>query len=188
MKKLLFAASSLLLFMFISCKDSDKAATTANAQNEKNKENMASVYRGIETGDVKSMDEFLADDAVDHGDMGDIKGRDSIKAMLSDIHNHFTNLKMDMIAEATSSSGDYHFALVRMTGTAKDDKMGMPANSNVDLTSVDVVKFSNGKVSEHWGFMTGKDMMKMMAANKPAPEANKMDDKMMDKKDTMPKK
>lgn len=183
MKKLLLAGRLFLLFAIISCNDSAKSDAGSASKPISHKDHIMSVYAGIESGDMSKMDEFVADDIVDHGDMGDVKGRDSVKKMLGDIHNHFSNLKMNVVTEATDASGDYHFSLVNMTGTTKDASMGMPANTNVDRTSVDVVKFTNGKASEHWGFVNASEMMKMMNMNKAA-----QPDKMMDKKDTIPKK
>lgn len=187
MKKVFLAAGSLLLLMIVSCNDAAKNNSAANSDAEKNKEHILSVYRGIESGDLSKMDEFVADDIVDHGGMADVKSRDSVKKMLSDIHNHFSNLKMELLAEGTASSGDYHFTMVRMTGTTKDAFMGMPANTSVDRTSVDVVKFVNGKATEHWKYANPREMMQEMSMNKPA-EAAKMDDKMMDNKNSVPAK
>jgi predicted ester cyclase len=135
--------------------------TTKN-QSALNKERNLAVYRGIESGDLSAMDKFVAVDIVDHGGMEDVKGLENVKKMLADIHNHFTNLKMTLINDATSSDGMYHYALVRMTGTTKDSTMGMPANTSMDHMSVDVVRLQNDKVAEHWSFEDARDMMKMM--------------------------
>jgi predicted SnoaL-like aldol condensation-catalyzing enzyme len=146
--------------------------STALTQAAKNKANTLAVYKGVETGDLSVMDNFVADDVVDHGGShGDIKGRDNVKKELADIHNHISNLKMEMIAEATS--GDYHFALVRVTGTSKDDSMGWPANSPVDDTSIDLVRLANGKAVEHWQFMDSRNVMAMMSKMKPMTKPGK---------------
>jgi len=164
MKKLLSTSAICLVCFFIACKDSSTTTTASSpgdstSQAEKNRANSNAVYKGIETGDLSAMDEFVADDVVDHtGHPGEIKGRDSVKKMLADIHNHFSNLKIDLVAEATG--GDYHFALTKMSGTTREAWMGMPANTSVERTTVDVVKFVDGKVKEHWGFVDPKDMMK----------------------------
>ena len=71
--------------------------------------------------------------------------------MLADIHNHFKNMKFDVISSAAND--DYVFTLVHMTGTTADSSMGMPGQ-NIDETEVDVVKFNkDNKAVEHWGFM-----------------------------------
>lgn len=163
MKKLFIALAIILPGFLISCTE-NKTETTETSTAERNKQNMASVYTAIESGDMSAMDSFVADDIVDHGGPG-ATGRDNVKKMLSDIHNHFSNLKMEMVAEATSGDGNYHFALVRMTGTSTDDKFGMPANMPVDRVSVDVVKLSDGKAVEHWEYEDPKMIMQMMSGD-----------------------
>jgi len=175
MKKLLLGVGVIML-VFNSCTDSKKTdtSTTTVSGAETNSMHSKEIYRAIETGDVSKV-EFLDDDIIDHEGSpdGDVKGKDNVKAMLADIHNHISNLKMETIADATSADGQYHFALIRMSGTTTDDKMGMPANTAMDHSSVDVVKVKDGKAVEHWGFYE----MKSMPGNK---MENKMksDDKM----------
>ena len=171
MKKVFITATIVLVWVFVSCKDSTSAnlptsTTDSTSQAEKNTANTNAVYRGIETGDLSVMDSFVAVDVVDHaGMMGEINGRDSVKKMLADIHNHISNIKIDLISDATG--GEYHFALTRRTGTTKDNMMGMPANTPIDHTTVDVVRMVNGKAKEHWSFADLQEMMKMMNIKNP---------------------
>ena len=175
-----------MICLLMSCKDSSTTTSDATSKSEKNTENTKAVLKGIETGDLSVMDSFIADDVVDHGDgMHEVRGRDSVKKMLADFHNHISDLKMDLIADATD--GDYEFSLIRMTGTTKDAMMGMPANTSIDRTNVGVVKMSDGKAKEHWLFANPKDMMKMMETQKGwiiqwrTKRNNKMKDTMMKK-------
>jgi predicted ester cyclase len=169
MKKLFAGLASAALFIIVSCTDqsssSSRPASDSSAagsagnqektQAQKNSENMKAVYSGIEKGDMSAMDAFVSADVIDHDTpKGEVKGLDSIKKMLGDMHNHFSDMKIDLIAEATD--GDYHFALTRFKGTTKNAMMGAPANTPVDEMNVDVVKLSNGKVIEHWGFERAK--------------------------------
>lgn len=127
-----------------------------------NTQRSLSVYRGIESGDLSVMDEFVSPDIIDHAGTGDIKGLANVKKMLADIRNHFTNLKFTLVSDGISADGMYHFALVRMTGTTKEASMGMPANTPFDRIGVDVVRLQNDKVVEHWSFDDSRDVMKMM--------------------------
>lgn len=135
---------------------------TKELQASINRQNTLAVYKGIETGDLSVMDKFVAEDVIDHAAMEDVKGRENVKKMLADIHNHYTNLKLTLISDATSEDGVYHFALARITGTCKEAYMGMPANTPIDRTSVGVARMQNGKVAEHWGFEDPREMMKRM--------------------------
>ena len=178
MKKVLFATSTILVCFLISCKD----GSDSNSQNEKNLANNREVYKAIETGDVSKIKDYIDKDAVDHaaGANGqDIKGGDSIIAMLGNIHNSFTDLKMEVIADATN--GDYVFTLSRLTGTTTANPgMGMPPNKKIDSKSVDVVKIKDGKATDHWSFEDPKEMMAMMGMDKGMPpmDTTKMSGKM----------
>ena len=93
---------------------------------------------------------------------GDLLGGDSIVAMLGSLHNSFSDLKMEVIADATN--GGYLFTLSRLTGTTTANPgMGMPPNKRIDSKSVDVVKLKDGKAIEHWSYNDPKEMMAMMA-------------------------
>ena len=166
MKKILLALSCCAIL--ISCVDNSKVegeASDDNAAAKKNEENTREVYRAIETGDVTKLDSFFAEDMLDHngGVMGeDVRGRDSAKKVIAQIHSFFENLKVDVISQSTSADGNYHFAMINMKGKAKENPWGMPVGSEMDDTMVDVIKIKDGKASEHWGFMSMGDMHEMM--------------------------
>lgn len=184
MKKILFLLTAMAVI--ISCNDNSGSptVTSANETNEgaehaKNTENVKEVYRAIETGDVSKLDSIIAEDFVDHNgnpDGSDIKGRDSVKKMLSEIHTYFEDgLKMEFISDALSSDGSYHYSMVRMKGKAKANPWGMPVGSEVDDTSVDVIKVRDGVATEHWAFMSMGDFNEIMKMMHPggAPQTNK---------------
>jgi len=166
MKQLLFAAGLLLL---ISCNDGTTGAGTNESNVQRNTEHSSSIYKAIETGDVSKLDSFIAEDIIDHNagmDGRDIVGRDSVKKMIGEIHTYFDGLKMEQMSEGTSADGNYHFAMVRMRGKAKQNPWGMPVGQDIDDVSVDVVKIKDGMASEHWGFLSWGDINEMMSAMK----------------------
>lgn len=172
MKKGLLAVA--ITALLLSCNDGAHDGTTTSVdtnndhttQVKRNTEHNREIYRAIETGDVSKLDSFIAEDIVDHeGNMGkDIVGRDSVKHHISKIHTYFEGLKVESIADATSADGQYHFAMVRMTGKAKANPWGIPVDTDMDDTNIDVVKIRDGKAVEHWSFTSQKDMMEMMGA------------------------
>ena len=176
MRKLFFTASMFCLV--VSC--NNNASTSGDSdRNKQNLEFNRQVLKGIETGDSSLINPHIADDAVDHqGPHGDVKGGDSIRHMLADIHNHVKDLKFDILAEA--SNGDYIFCLSRMTGTMNDGSWGMPAGTAMDEKSVDVVKVNkDNKMVEHWGFVDPAAMMKHMQEMGGNKMENKMDNSKM---------
>jgi predicted ester cyclase len=177
MKKIFCFAAVSTLMLLMSCTDSsDKTMSststdsTAKSEVEVNQANNRAIMNAIEKGDSSAIDSLIASDAVDHAGphMTEVKG-DSLKSMLSNMHKGVSDLKIDIIRDA--ADGDYVFTLSRMTGTTTNSSMGMPANTKMDMTGVDLVKFKDGKAVEHWSYMDPKDMMKMM------PPAGKMDSK-----------
>lgn len=178
MKKFMTIASAGLILLFTSC--NSNTAGGGNTQAEKNTETVKAVNRAIESGDMSKLDQYIAADGVDHqaGQHGeDIKGLDSIKANLGRFHDEYKDMKLEEVQQA--ANGDYVFTLSRFTGTNSVPSMGAPAGTHFDMTSVEVVKFnSEGKATDHWGYVSMADAMKMMGGGnmEMAPGAgNKMD-------------
>lgn len=163
MKKLFFILTVVSLSCLISC-SSDSGAMSATAK--KNKEVNDSIMKAYEAGEFSKMSEYIAADAVDHGgEMGDVKGLDSIVALMKQYHEQMGDMKSETIREMADD--DYVMTWAKASGTVKMDGMGMKAGQKVDMTSVDVTKFKDGKAVEHWIYMDPKDMMKMMPTQMP---------------------
>ena len=128
-------------------------ATSSLAQ--KNLDAMHVVDKAFQTGDVSGIDSVVATNFVDHTDKGDMN-RDSLKAM---IKMSATDKTMKMETTKEVADDDYAFAMMHMTGTG--DGVMMPAGP-YDMHSVEIVKFSNGKAVEHWSYMQGAEIAKMM--------------------------
>ena len=166
MKKLFLTIAGIIFCVLVS-------SAQNNAQAVRNNEHTLMVYRAMETGDVSKLDKIIDKNIIDHaGPHGDMKGLDAAKMMFKEMHNHISNLKMQSLANATG--GDYHFNLVRMTGTTNSEYMGMPANTPIDMTSVNVVKMKNDKAVEHWNYSDPQEMMKMMKMNHPMQDKHNM--------------
>jgi ketosteroid isomerase-like protein len=186
MKKLSLIMAVSAVALILSC----TAPHDSSSEAKKNKEKMASVYRGIESGDMSKFSEAATDDIVDHTSMGDVKGIENVKKMLADMHNHITDLKFEEIAYATSENGDYQFCLVKVTGTAADNSMGMAPGTKLEQIAVDVVKLKDGKATEHWEYVDAKYMADMMKSHISTPTEQVMatdTSKMSDKTDTTKK-
>ena len=176
MKKFLsfFFAAGLICFM-VSCNNektesSEKATgetAKGNAMTDKNLAASRAISKAFETGDIKGLDSVVADNFVDHTDMGDKVGRDSLKAMVTMIHSTFKDMKMETLGEV--ADGDYVYTRMRFTGTG-DGKM-MPAQP-YDMHVIETAKFKDGKAVEHWEFMDIQSVKKMQDMYAP-----KMEDK-----------
>ncbi len=171
MKKNLFAIIAAAPLFLISCSN-EKTESKESSAAQKNLEAVHVVTKAFETGDISRIDSVIADDFVDHTDMGD-KNRDSLKAMITTMHSKMPDMKFDAVKELADD--DYAMSWMKFTGTS-DGSMGMPKGP-VDMNEIDVVKFKNGKATEHWAFMDMQEMMKMMGSQ-PGMEKMMMDNKM----------
>jgi predicted SnoaL-like aldol condensation-catalyzing enzyme len=167
MKKFLSLFAVAILFSCVSCNNdkdektaSSESTSTEKKDNSKAEKNLAAfheVTKAFDSGDPAKIDDVVASDFVDHSEQGN-KNRDSLKAMILGMKADVKDGKTEIIKELADD--DYVFGWLRFTGTS-GGKSGMPAGP-YDMTSVEVVKFKDGKAVEHWAFMDPADMMKMM--------------------------
>lgn len=145
----------VILNSLIAC-NSGMSATA-----KKNKEVNDAITKAYESGDFSKMGDYIAADAVDHGGQnGDVKGLDNIVAELKMYHDQMPDMKSETLME--TANDEYVMTWSKVSGTAKTDGMGMKAGQKIEMTSVDVAKFKDGKAVEHWIYMDPKDMMQMM--------------------------
>jgi predicted ester cyclase len=103
----------------------------------------------INEGRLEVVDELFADDFLDHGPMGDIRGPDAFKGLVAqwrlavpDVHCEVENL----VAE-----GDLVGWVVRTTGTHTGEGIGFPPTGKAfETVSANIGRFSNGLAAEHW--------------------------------------
>jgi len=159
MRTIIFTAFTGLLCFCTSCNDRTTVAgeATENSQPQKNLEACHVVNRAFETGDVSGIDSVVASDFVDHSEMGDT-GRDSLKAMITKMHTNMKDMKMEIKKELADS--EYVFSWMNFTGTS-DGSMGMPKGP-YNMNTIEIERFKDGKIAEHWGYVDMREMMKMM--------------------------
>ncbi len=160
MRNICFVVCSILICICISCNDSSTASVEAkeNSQAQKNLNSWHLVSKAFATGNVDAVDSLIADDYIDHRPMGDVKGKDSVKANIIRFHATYKDIKMEIIKELADN--DYGFFWMRGTGNS-NGAMGIPAGP-FEITNLQVVKFKDGKAVERWEFMEMGQLMKMM--------------------------
>jgi steroid delta-isomerase-like uncharacterized protein len=114
----------------------------------------------IGSGDFSAFEQLSTPDAVDHSlppgmpatAQGTVMFLSAFKAAFPDLHYH---------VEDTIAEGDRVVQRVTGHGTMKGDFQGMKAsNKSATWTEIHIVRFTNGKISEHWAVA---DMASMMA-------------------------
>lgn len=123
--------------------------------------------------DLTGLEELMNTDFVDHQQDPSIKttGIQGAKDFLGMMFTAFPDFKQEIISMSTT--GDMTFMHIRMTGTNSGPWGEMPATNKVmDVMGCDVIRFANGKASEHWGYMEEVKMMTQLGMM-PPPEAPK---------------
>jgi ketosteroid isomerase-like protein len=103
----------------------------------------------INQGRLEAADEYFAEDFVDHGPMGELRGREAFKQMVArwreavpDVHCDVYNVVAD---------GDRCAWLVRTTGTHTGNGLGFPATGKrFETVSANIGRFRDGRAAEHW--------------------------------------
>jgi predicted ester cyclase len=152
MRIMLLPAWAFALFAFASCNtsaDNKVAAPSTSSQAQKNIDADKIISEAFESGDAGKLDGVVASDFVDHTDMGDKKGIDSLKSGLNMIHSQFKDMKMEL--KRQWADDEYVVDWTRYTGTNPTAMMGMPAGP-FDIKGMEVTRFTNGKAVEHWFF------------------------------------
>ena len=128
---------------------------------KKNLETSQAVVTMFESSDWSKVGDYIATDAVDHAGMKDVVGLDSIKASFAQMAGSMSDMKNETVKELADN--DYAFQWLKESWTVKTAEMGMPVGSRQTVNAIEVSKFNaDGKISEHWSFVSNSDMMKMM--------------------------
>jgi hypothetical protein len=164
MKKLAFAFSAVILSCFITCTNNTAHEGDTNEKAKKNLENTKAIISMFETGDFSKAGDYIATDGVDHsGPMGEVKGLDSLKAMFARYSGMMSDVKNEVVKGLADD--DYSMVWLKQSSTAKitDPSMMMKAGERSTMETVEVCKHgADGKITDHWSFMSMTDMMKMM--------------------------
>ena len=172
MKKLAFVLSAVITCFILSCSGNKGMSNKA----QKNLDNSKAIAKMFESGDFSKIGDYIAEDAVDHASpRGDVKGLDSLKAMFTGYLGMMSDAKNEVVKGLADD--DYSMLWLKQSWTAKvdDPMMGMKAGERGTAESIEVSKHNaDGKITEHWSFMSMNDMMKMMQKSMPADAMHKM--------------
>ncbi len=167
-----FAVAVLFLF---SCTPQEKQNDNS-AMIEKNKMAAQKIFDTFSTGNSDSLGIYMKDNYVEHQGVPEIKttGIQGFKDITTYYRTAFPDFKvttMSMVAE-----GDLVAVMYNTKATNSGPIGAMPAtNKPVDFSGVDIFKFADGKVVEHWGYFEELKMMSqlgLMPEMNPAENAN----------------
>jgi predicted ester cyclase len=124
-------------------------------------ENVARLRRlleeGFSKGDLSVLDELMAPDCIEH-QRGNMPGLDGAKNTVTTLHRWMSGFELrvvDIVAD-----GDKVWSLNRASGINTGSIMGNPPTGKpVETDVIDIVRFKDGKVVEHWGVADQLGMM-----------------------------
>ena len=106
----------------------------------------------IAGGQFDRLADVVTDDAVDHGPMGDVVGIDALRESLVPYRQAMPDLRLD-VSQFTAINNEVAIFLVHSTGTFTGELMGIPGTGrSLDLWVPNAIRFSGGRIAEHWGF------------------------------------
>jgi ketosteroid isomerase-like protein len=124
----------------------------------------AIVDRGFSQGDLTVADEVCAEKLIEHEYLSktDVSGPQILKAQIEDARHSIKDLKLTI--EAFVETSDTVWARSKATGL--DPRSGKP----VAIDVVDICRFADGKLVEHWGVPDRFSLLHQIGALPPPPK------------------
>ncbi len=165
MKKFLLPAIAAFIILFSSCNQGSTTAGAAESDKaKKNMDNAKAVTEMFAKNDFSHMSDYIAADAVDHSGMnGEVKGLDSLKKMFEYYASTMKDSKNEPVKMVADDDYVFQWQKESWTDAYDDPKMMMKAGEHHNMDAIHVTKHNaDGKITDHWGFVSMNDMMKMM--------------------------
>ena len=124
--------------------------------------------QGIVKGNLSVLDESLDRNFVDHEPLppGFKPGVEGVKQLFTALRTGFPDLQVTM--NDVANQGDKVWARATFTGTHKGTFLNIPpTNKKVSFELIDILRFSGGRVAEHWGVIDNLGMLQQLGAVPP---------------------
>ena len=109
-------------------------------------------------GNLALIDELFAPNFVDHDPSNPLPGLEGVRQLVSMYRGAFPDLHLTIDDEITE--GDKVVTRFTGRGTHMGPLMGIPpSGKRVTITAIDILRFENGRIAEHWG---NQDLLGMM--------------------------
>ncbi len=104
---------------------------------------------GFTGADMSVIDELVAPDCVEH-QRGNHPGSEGAKEVIATLHRWMSDFSLTI--EDVIADGDMVWTRNRARGVNTGSVMGhAPTGSRVEIDVIDIGRFENGKLVEHWG-------------------------------------
>jgi predicted ester cyclase len=108
------------------------------------------IEEGFNKGNLIALDELFAPNFTEHQDGFVPPNVEGVKGAIVSLRTPFPDLKLAI--EEIIASGDKTWARITARGTHQGLFMGRPpTGKSFVITVIDICRFENGKIIEHWG-------------------------------------
>ncbi len=115
---------------------------------------------GFGQGDLSVLDELMDEDVIEH-QRGNRPGLDGAKEVVRTLHRWMSDFSLTV--EDIAVSGDIVWSRNRGRGVNTGSVMGhAPTGRTVEVDVIDIVRFRDGKVVEHWGIADQLGLMQQL--------------------------
>jgi len=112
------------------------------------------------TGDLAIVDEFVAPEFIEH-QRGARPGREGLKGTIQHLRSWFPDLMLTVVDLVEQDNKVWGRIVAR--GTHLGTVMGKPGTGTpIQIDIIDVCRFENGKMVEHWGVPDTLAMMEQI--------------------------
>jgi steroid delta-isomerase-like uncharacterized protein len=119
------------------------------------------IEEGFNRGNLAALDELFASDFVEHQDGFVPPNVEGVKRTIASLRAPFPDLHLTI--EEVNASGDKTWARITARGTHLAPFMGRPPTGNsFAVTIVDICRFENGRIAEHWGVTDRLGLMRQL--------------------------
>jgi predicted ester cyclase len=116
---------------------------------------------GFGKGNLAAVDELLDPNFREHQNGVEPTTREGVKALIRELRSIMPDLKL--IIEDMTADGDKVWGRMKAQGTHRGTFMGKPPTGRaVTLDVIDICRFENGKIVEHWGVPDRLGMMEQL--------------------------
>jgi predicted ester cyclase len=115
------------------------------------------IDEGFTGGNLDVVDELISPECVEH-QRGNRSGVDGAKEVIRTLHRWMSDFSLTI--EDVAVAGDVVWARNRARGVNTGSVMGNPPSGRlVEIDVIDIVRFEDGRVVEHWGIADQLGMM-----------------------------
>ncbi|HYY87259.1 MAG TPA: ester cyclase [Chloroflexota bacterium] len=131
------------------------------------------LYEEFSAGNLTKLDQFLAPNVVNHNPApGEKPGIEGARQILGMFRAAFPDMRFTV--EDQLAEGDKVATRLTVRGTHKGEAWGTPpTGKQVTVTLIDILRITNGKVTERWGNQDDLGLMQQIGAIPAAAQAGR---------------